>query len=847
MQCSGIIGKKMTFHRQITCLNRSGLLLLNTNSYYKSVTRNSPKLFHTSIILPKNISNTFQDVFNSFIQPNNEKNISTLHEENIAKPYVLHTIAGSQVVLPPYMQKSIQSHILKSNQVIALIRTYPSISPKIIIAFTRQIRHELSSSQVIEIATFLHKNHYPREAIHLILTSMTLNSIISNLASSYIPALLAQTTTSPEILIFNTLTSLILLGNSNIAAQLIQELQIQGTLSRHSISFSFDELLRKAMSSAEIISCDTLDQLIDHFGLNNIEDIYKDADNFTRITLLKVISSQNNYELLNRLLNISPQFIFSETFFLREFLSHSIRHYQISEDSEILSKTSSALLNCFDNFRSSNSKINVSLLDLTLLPRFSTTVQEFRKLQKIIDKSLKNLKIKSLPENEIGIFVQVCSNNLNKAIELKDAISVAKILKSSQKTIRDINLLAKAMNCVLWKRVKTHSNWRDSKTKEVKLSSPVLDSEHLKRIIWYIPKDLIQPTILKLIHRIKNPDPKAHPRDTVKGAIFWTLLKTLDNTRQTQKLSRPVERQLSRIINTRPMIEQLQYFQLNIISPQGVLDAIKEHVGRLKHKIGTIPGIEIQKDVHMKLVLSSLLLIKQKKSTSQINPHEYATIISALFDLSQKGSRSTPVDFQALKAVEILDLPLPVITEVIHSLSARYQFHAAISLIGTLKNPVDPKIFFQLLVEASYRIPQFCFPFMKWLEREQKIQVPPQVLCRAAIGFSKSSLLSDMQSSRNVWRIMSILRKRKQKMTTNMIIEYVNSLIQRSYRKNWGSRERLSWALRLAKAHNVSEAQFKKWSQLLDKMRSEKRGYWGPKHYESSLNGRTRFYDIWGV
>lgn len=434
------------------------------------------------------------------------------------------------------------------------------------------------------------------------------------------------------------------------------------------------------------------------------------------------------------------------------------------------------------------------------------------------------------------------SEFLERAIELRVSSVCADLVYESSRSIQDSSLIASAMSTVLWGQKKTELDMSSMSEEEKINYYSNITAENFRFLLLGVSEEVLQPALYFFLHRLNKHFKTSEESDTNKnipGVILWKLLMALEKSNLVSELSGPVEKELALIISTRPLLEQFQYFRLNCVSTEGVVMALSAHVDRLKYTISPDDDHEISNDINIKFILSSLYIMKQKTS-NDLDPEIMSSVMESVYSFasnpeSLKNSQSTPNDvLYTEKMLKIIQPSEKTSVDIVRTLAKRSQFQAALYYIKCIGDDIPNEAFYSILTEGSQNYPLVCQSIKRWLESNRNVELPSYVLRNMAIGFAKSRAITDSQSSTRVRAIIHELADRGLSIGARASIVYVDSLLSRAIANGRGSRDRLKWAVSIAKRQNVSKEQINHWLKELEYMRIRRIGYWSTSHDDSA-------------
>ncbi|VVT50944.1 uncharacterized protein SAPINGB_P002932 [Magnusiomyces paraingens] len=743
----------------------------------------------------------------------------TLRSTNLKPPYITQGVMGSHVHLPSFMLESIKPLGSPGDKIIHIIKTYPTVSPRAILILIKPILSSLSDSHLIQISIYLYSHFYPREACNLLSTAQSLAPAIASF-SDLIPALTQSQIDRTDFILLNITSTLLATNKHSLVLQLLQEIQNTtnlGIIPPH-------ELFEQAKLANRIFTASStadLDIVLDN---TPTRIFYKTAPPPIKLAILKAVAIFKDPDLLSSLIKQDFPF-FTSPYVLHNIISEVHHQYQLTDDPSAIETLIPVLFEVTNPYHTPS--ISFHPVDLALLPFLALTRPFFDKLWRRAQILLK----KSPSPEAYKLF-------LEKAITLKLTHSATDILKDSQKSITSPALIASAINLVIWGRHKIKHK-RPEKTVETQdkiLSYQFLDVSLVKRIFKYTPIDILIPAITIFLKRLNAQYktsapinlPASQQEHPIPRSILWSLIKAIDTTPKTNTTLTPeIEQQLALLIATRPLTEQFEYYTLKAISVDGVLQAILAHIARLKQ----IP--DTPQEANIQLILSALVMMKSKIS-HDLNPHLLSQIILSLFQLAPALNDPLPEIMAYIAPSEKASL------DIVQSLLRKSNYTAALKYIDILGNNLPIEVLYAAMTYTSYARPALSMHFLRWLRVHRGIVPPPRVLRRMAIGFAKSPALSDSQSRVRIEKVARVLsRHHKASLGPHAARVFVDSLLARALARGQGSRQRLRWAIGLARHQNVPPEQIQQWMRQIDYMRMKRVGYWAPGSSVSAKPGHT--------
>lgn len=826
--------------------------------------------------------------YNTLLERQNAETHSAINNSiyrrstDVRAPQITQGITGSHVHLPLFMIKTIENISSPPEKLFSLIKNYPTISPQAILLLAKPIKESFSEDQLVELALYLYLHFYPREACNLLASTLPLSSAIFVFSSKFIPKVVSKTSDiqldRPDFLLLNITSALLATRRHSLILQLLQEIQ-HSTDIFDGYDMNAQSLIQEARLSNLIFTATNTKELESIFNHTKIEAFFKDeASDGIKLSILKSVSILKDTSLLTRLINSDLAF-FSSKYVLYNIISEIHHQYQLTSDKSAIEETLlPVLLDALDHHK--NPGVSFHPVDLALLPYLAITKTTLNKLWRRARELLNKVDILRQPNqtpsdsqeptpnnNNVFYTIEAYKLFLEKSIALRQTYTCVEILKDSRRSIKDPEIIASALNTVVWGRQKVVGHRRPEKTVENQnkiLSYQKLDTKLLQQAFSYPPKPELQDAIYTLLYRLniqyKTTDPQNAPAHPIPRSILWSIIKALDLSPKIEYLDTRIEQQLALLIATRPISEQFEYYSIKVISIEGVLHAVLAHINRLR--MATQETESPTDEVNIQLVLSALIMMRSKTS-HDLNPQLLSQIITNLCEMSSRKKRrplvstaenvsspDSPADSahdqlkqQKMHMLQVMEYVRPsekTSMSIVKSLLRKSQYSAALQYIEIAKNNIPTEAVYLVMAHASYGRPLISMQLLNWLKADRDIMPPPQVLRKMAIGFSKSPVLTDSQSRVRVEKIMRLLRIQQKSLGSRAATGFVDSLISRALSKGQGSRQRLDWAMAIARRQRVDPEQIRHWMEQLDYMRMKRVGYWASDLSHSSGHHITR-------
>lgn len=692
---------------------------------------------------------------------------------------ITHGLAGPRTKLPPHLIQLIAPLAKPSDRFLALIRT-DEVPVDVLLVLYRPILGTLSEQCLIEFVVLLYKAGKYRNCLEVITESMSLADGMGILTGMVIPRLLREHADAEEILITEMARGLIQIGQRSAASQLLQELD-QDILDEC-------ELQLRIKNSTDFQDINQFLFVSHQVSLESFASLRL----ATRVSILKALLRQNNHQLFSKL--CTPEFLAQEG-----VLRSMVRD---TNSPALLDAVCQALQN----------SVSIYKHDLICIPQLGHTKKAFTKLWKayyIYAQTPRRHKTKTLEAF------------LRQSIRLKESITSASIIKQSSHYISDVDLLAQVVNQLVWAQERS-----SIQSLEEVFVPENLKTELLELVARHTPKKAFREATILAVKRInaqlgltnlrlamrQNTD--SPPAQVFPGPPLWTLIMAQN------KMSPELQQQLATSIATRPLLEQLRYYAFPPVTSDGIEQALYAHIDVMKYRAATASNS--QTELNIKLVLCGMVLIDREVSVS-----ETVSLDVAMVDL-----------FASLNSKGPILLDAEMVRRVIKYMIYKQQFQAVLGLCTLLSSQklcefapgdyeVPLKLYYKVLIESSLHEPHTSTRLFRQLKQQGK-PIPSWVVRDLAAGFAQSPFLTSGQSTRRIVWMFRVLRARGEVLGPEAVIAFVESILKRTNSETGGTggRQRLKWAIGLAKQEHVSEAYMEKWLKELGEMRSARKGYW---------------------
>lgn len=692
---------------------------------------------------------------------------------------ITHGLSGPRTKLPPHLIQLIAPLAQPSDRFLALLRT-DEVPVDVLLVLYRPILGTLTEECLVEFAVLLYKAGKYRNCLEVVTESMSFADGMGILSDMVIPRLLRDHVDAEEILITEMARGLIQIGQRSAASQLLQELD-QDLLDECELQLSIQ-------NSAD---AQDLNQFL--FASQQVSlESFPSLRLSTQVSILKALLRQNNYQLFSNL--------FTSDFLSQEGVLRSM--VRDTNNPALLDSVCQALQN----------SVSIYKHDLICIPQLGHSKKAFTKLWKayyIYAQTPRRHKTKTLEAF------------LRQSIRLKESITSTSIIKQSSHYISDIDLLAQVVNQLMWAQERPSTQASD----EVVVPE-TLKTELLERVARHTPKKAFKEATILAVKRINaqlgltnlrlamRHKTEAPPAQVFPGAPLWTLIMA-----QT-KMSSELEQQLATSIASRPLLEQLRYYAVPTVTSDGIEQALYAHIDIMRYRAATTP--KSQTDLNIKLILCGMVLMNREVTVS-----DAVSLDVAMVDL-----------FASLNSNGLILLDAEMVKRVIKYMIYKQQFQAALGLCTLISSQklcefapgnyeVPLKLYYKVLIESSLHEPHTSTRLFRQLKQQGK-PIPSWVVRELAAGFAESPFLTPGQSTRRIVWMFRILRARGEVLGPDAVIAFVESILKRTSNGTGGTggRQRLKWAIGLAKQEHVSEAYMEKWLKELGEMRSARKGYW---------------------
>lgn len=756
--------------------------------------------------------------------PSVQRAARTAHSPSRTLPTIINSITGTRVLLPPHMSDAIKSIHDPSERIMVLIRKYPFIPPKTVLLLVKPVYDILSEKALAAVSVFLYRNFFCREACHLIVSSLSFASAVSFVSSKFIPAVLGETDplhtqypssnedlfdlyskyhltpshTYPldraDFLLSTIISSFIAHGHEKLAKHVLQELP--DTVRAQIPSFSAPRLLADSKLVATLLEVASASDLAATTQSRKLKRFYLAQEDTVKLAVLKALLVIGNFSAFSNFVNADKRFAGSP-YVVRNLVSEMVHQYQLTNDATIVNYLSTFFVGFLKK------SVELKGADLAVLPHLATARFAFSRLW-----TAAKDRLDFNSQRAYAAF-------LDKSISLKLSHTTLEILCAASPD--DAPLCASALSVVLWSQRKRAAV---PVTPDI---DPATDSRlhtsMLETAIASVPASARQAALYLLLRRLN----KEFTTESVPGPVLWTLLAALARSPHTAQLSRPVEKELAQLVAARPVYEQLCYYRLRCVSPDGIFSAVCAYIKKLPRTLGdTVP---LDTDESVRLIFSALYAAREKADDNTNMP----AVARSLYESATAPHADTRSDLFSRDAVSALRPSDTACIQLVTTLATHSQFPAALYVVNALGDFVPDAVFFVLLAHGARDYPFICCDIQQWLTAARRAAVPANVLRQMATGFAQGRALNDSQSTERVAAVVHTLAARGRGLGRDASAAYVDSLLARAVKRGRGSRNRLKWAIAMAKRQNVGAEQVDRWVRELEYMRSRRVGYWDPR------------------
>jgi hypothetical protein len=445
---------------------------------------------------------------------------------------------------------------------------------------------------------------------------------------------------------------------------------------------------------------------------------------------------------------------------------------------------------------------------------------------------------------------------LAKAISLDQTITCSEIVRVSQGQF-DAPLISWALQTTMWGKKRCDKYIDDQLYRDPKDEDTAL----IQRIVNSCSQPIVSDALCRLCRRLDSQYPEGVP-----GRILWNLVVGVNNS-VLDILPPSVERAIAPLMVKRPHLEQLRYMSLPKVTSDGVMRVVECSANKYRRELGYPRDIS---SPDMRALLLGLVIVKEKAASHQAaenvdepanqsstralsSPPSHTNAVGdgSSDEINSSQASTPPVVPQVSKFVSKVVLRLfdaglnenetKELITFLESAQLRPTDDAIVRCIGVLlhrkmyrlsmqvleKVPdAPPDVFYRVIVRSSVDMPRITLPLIKFFRKDHSGKVPSWLLRRVAIGFARSPYLTDSQAARRIAIINSILRRRSQKLGPVAATALVDNVLDRAERRGAGSRERLNWALAVARDNDIDHSTFAGWNRRLSQMRASRRGFW---------------------
>ncbi|PRT53316.1 hypothetical protein B9G98_00936 [Wickerhamiella sorbophila] len=421
-------------------------------------------------------------------------------------------------------------------------------------------------------------------------------------------------------------------------------------------------------------------------------------------------------------------------------------------------------------------------------------------------KQLHNLwkKLKPAPDHS------VVGHVLRKAIHLNASYTIPSIVRYTS----DTNLLTKALVATAWSQKLPPKNDDRALT-----TAWDVQSEQVTRVVDNLGETVVDQVVAQSVKSISNSESP--------GRVLWALLLGIEKSKLSKSHSFPavVVRQFSRALMQRPLLEQLRFMTLDLVTSAGISQLLKSHVSKMIYyrRLHKLPPLSLEQDENVKLMLAGMIVMSEKMSPDHNDGIHLIRVVKELFENWDPKV--------AAKLVEDLNDRHRPSSEVAMATMGLLLKHGNVALTVQLMrelgpDKLEPPQLHQILVRVGRELPIVIVPLVSWLIRTHKAFIPPSVIRKLIVCLNKTTQMSYSQRFTRTTRLLSILRGLGVGPGAVAAAAMVDAMIKAAEESGRGSRRRLQWALDICQREGVPEEKVKHWLAKVVEMRSSGKGYW---------------------
>lgn len=798
---------------------------------------------------------------------------------------ITHGLTKISTDLPQHLRDLIAPIANPSDRLLLLIRS-EEVPARVLLLMYQPIMGTLTEKCVLEFAYTLYSASLYMECLAVITQNMALNDVLTLISDELIPSICDQGIDFPDFAVANFVGLFLQAKNTSMATQLSQLLDN----SKRYPYINFDNILEEvklqhklasARNSAEMLE---LLQDMSIFTFHDELKLYLQDKSLSLVTRTRIIKS-----LIAQKVNVEELSVLAIPFISNPgVLRNLVRDITNEKGVNGFEHTILLDLACFV-FKTTHLRFHRN--DLIALPKLVRSKQDFRLLWQTFSDYLKSnqSRRKNDPGN-VRYKRAALIEFLKLAIEFNDpqhAVKIISVLAAVGEHLDNVELATRVVYTIFWHiRAPTkHFNpkWEDSLSEqEQALAKDPASNEHFtsgchnmadnKHIInekstkhslfnnhelktYFIDKSMVTSLLVKLsktlphkifttavakalwssnskfnLKRLRKIGKSFKPSSADELTQFPTLLflAILDAFKLIYpKLPAELERPLALVVATQPMMNQLSYFTLPIVSAQGIFGALSCYASVLRFAELTKAEVHLR-DCAM-LVVMGLVIVSKKQAGHDINISfssvddlvpKFEQVINADDSNALIDARSLMIVFSAFVNRD----QYLVVLNAADLITKNKLFNATTP--APLEHQLPLRVYFDLMVRAATHSPELSWEVYEWLKMRYHAPVPATVLRRMGCGFAESPHLSAVLSTELVTNVHRILRGRGEPVGPELAVALVDSVIRRGRENGTGSAERLKWAMNIARSENISDDQFKAWLTELSELEYSGIAFW---------------------
>lgn len=876
--CSGVLAKPRAARENYTdpsplCTRRqlsSGRVLLSFTERFKDAVR---------AFTPKEMLETEEGDQSEDTQPR-----TTVLPGKYNQKYVIaHGLTGSYTKLPQHLIQLVEAINVPSDRLLALIETQ-ELPIEVLQVLYRPLVGMLDERCTLKFAMELYIKGKYKESLDVVLENLALGETLTTL-EAMMDKLALDAIDTREFLLSHIAGGLIARGHANTATQLmhdsdprfVKECELQLMLTHAESSNDVLVILR----SSDLPPHPTISAYIPHLSLPMQVAIlqalirFDEIDAFAQLCTADLIKQPGVLRSMVRSFarssyhGMTPQSKAFDVFF--SLVCESFTPCSSSVETDNLQPTLIAYPPAM--FFTSHDLRSIPQLGHNQLAckRLWKTYLDFLDFQETHEKGtfaffflgnfllilLTITELDTLPSHDtksrINNKVDTLRAFLHQSLLLELTYTNVHILSIARGSISDIPLLGAVLRQSVWgqKRPETpdasiYNNFTTSQPNDLTTLKAILpENLFLQAAVWCLKKTNLQLGLTQFCIALKSNGAKPTIQETAPfpGTLLWKLLSVFQDV---ETLDQDFLLQVATSIASRPPLEQLKYYTMSFVMSSGLKQATKATIELMgSESLQSHLGNQ-EKDAYEKLIVCGMVLANDKLQNANISKTLFAQLASA-----NSIDTAMVTLFTLLKDTgddSLISIDSDFAKNVLRSIIKQGQFNSALrvaDIVSSLKlcnfTPLKETpsydiplvVYYWLLVDSSQHDPVFCHKLYKFL-KSQKYSIPSWTVRDMATGYAKSPHLTQGQRAKRVGGMFRVLKSRGEPLGTESTTAFVESLLTHAKEAPMdlpgmgagpGPRQRLKWAISLAKEEHVSEIVMQRWFMELAEMKHGGKGF----------------------